>query len=284
MPEATGNGEVQEANRTTLPKIKPIFGFGIEYSKALESVWEEFAEIRKDVFYASDENKVCPRFSPDFALHEYKAKWHTKDIKDGRFSKTIYTQISQVPSIKRICKSGILTPDIEFEDEQKAYDGIEEETPGAANFFIAGNQKYEKVTDLINALARIQTGDAYVTSSNPDSASSSTLMFAFDTSRPGLRPLMQYAMIDNQNPNSLWANQFDIDNGKRMRFPLFSGNHLAMPIGLPANYIEYIVANEQSPYWHEGRLQDLQAAAVCDGHKIPFVSIHTGKVIPDKSD
>ena len=105
-------------------------------------------------------------------------------------------------------------------------------------------------------------------------------MFAFDTSRPGLAPLIQHSMKDTDSKESLWPNKITPGKDYYMAFPApGKGSHLAVPIGLPANYIEYIVINEQSPHWQREKLQQLREATVVDGHPIPLVSIHTGIVV-----
>jgi len=73
-------------------------------------------------------------------------------------------------------------------------------------------------------------------------------MFAFDTSRPELARLMQYAMKDTDPAERLWPNNLVVGENYRIAFPMpRSSTHLAVPVGLPANYIEYIVVNEKSP-------------------------------------
>ncbi len=251
-----------------LPTVKPI-RLG-EYGKALDQVWEIFAQARKDGFYAADENQTTPRFNEAFALHGVKGKdWHKRN-------QTSFTP-PNVPLIKDISSIGVVSSNVEFEDKDRG-PILEEETFGTADFWIP-NKPFATMQDFIKDLRErlnLRIGSEYVTSPDAKNHKSATIMFAFDTSREGLKSLMQYSMRDTQPKEELWAYQF---GDYYVNFPLNgSGMHLAVPIGLPANYIEYVVVNEQSLYW-QGRLNELQQACVCDGHKILLVSVNTGEVI-----
>jgi hypothetical protein len=90
---------------------------------------------------------------------------------------------------------------------------------------------------------------------------------------------MKYAMRSDQPKEARWATQVGFE--EYIYFPQEgSGTHLAVPIGLPANYIEFVVINEKSPHWQQdNRLVGLREAAVCDGYEVPLISAQTGSRI-----
>lgn len=84
-------------------------------------------------------------------------------------------------------------------------------------------------------------------------------------------------MKDDQSKKSFWPNKL---GHQYIDFPMKgSGLHIAVPVGIPANYIEYILINEQSSYWQGDRFKQLRESSVCDGHQIPLVSVNSGVVI-----
>ncbi len=251
-------------NKIDLPKIKPI-RLG-EYGKALDGLWPEFEKIRKNGIYAGDRNIDYPHFSDKFVFHGFR----------GRYQRSNRGQLFIPPDlevIKKVCNIGIISSDIEFEN-QTPQSFSEEETFGTADFWIP-NQTANSLNDAL-ADFRHRLGTEYVTALD-ESGESATLMFAFDSSIPELEPLLNHSMRDNQPKESLWAAQF---GDYYIHFPLSgSGLHLAIPIGLPANYIEYIVVNEKSPHWQGERFNLLRESSKCDDHEIPLVSANTGEVI-----
>lgn len=256
------------ADRIDLPKIKPI-RFG-EYGRALEKLWTEFEKIRKNGIYVADDNLVQPSFSPKFLLHGLAGR-HARAGKEFIFTPP------NPSTVKKICSIGITSSDVEFEgDAPRGYS--EEETFGTADFFTSDKPITSPQELLIYLRRRVSIGNEFITAldGTPDSA---TLMFAFNSSRPELAPLMQYSMKDNQPQDELWASQF----GNYVIFPMKgSGLHVAVPVGLPANFIEYIIVNEQSSHWQGNRLNQLRESSVCDGHTIPLVSATTGTMIGNK--
>lgn len=251
-----------------LPRVKPI-RLG-EYGKALDQIWTIFAEARKDGFYAADENQAIPRFNKTFALHGVKGKYWRK-------RNEISFTPSNIPLIKDISNIGVISSNIEFEDKDREL-AFEEETFGTADFWIP-SKPFTTAQDFIKDLRErlgLRIGSEYVTAPDTNDHESATIMFTFDTLREGLRKLMQYSMRDTQPKEQQWASQF---GDYYVNFPLKgSGLQLAVPIGLPANYIEYVVINEQSLYW-QGKVNDLQQSLICDGHQIPLVSVNTNQVI-----
>ncbi len=263
-----------------LPKVKPVRLS--EYGKELDKLWVEFEKIRRNGFYAAEENHERPRFSPAFLLHGLTGRdtltfGKAQEVNGFKFpSRTITFNPPDVSVIQNVCNIGVISSDIELEGTSPLQsEGVEEETSGTADFWIP-NKDTDSVTEaIVDLRKRVGLGREYITSLD-DSNGSSTVMFAFDTSRPELEPLLRFAMRDNQPQETLWASQF----GNRVEFPMpGSGLHLAIPIGLPANYIEYIVINEKSPYWQGEKLDLLKQASICDGHPIPLVSAHTGSLI-----
>ena len=268
MTDGSSSAELgisQNPENNPLPNLKPV-RLG-EYGRALEKIWPEFVRIRNNGTYAADRNVLHPHFSSSFALHGTKGVLK----REGRAWTFIPPDTS---TVRNICRIGVISSDLEFEG-----DGIkewtEEETSGSADFWMP-DKCVDSIPDfLIRLRKRIYTAQEYITSLNEDEGSA-TVMFAFDTSRTELAPLMKQAMRDDQPKDTLWSNQF----GNRIEFPLTdTGSHLAIPIGLPANYIEYIVVNEKSSHWQGERFGQLKRAAVCDNHPIPLVSAHTGAII-----
>lgn len=248
-----------------LPKAKPI-RLG-EYGKELDKLWTEFERIRKNGFYAGEANKTFPRFSPDFLLHGLKGKLSR--------SSGIWTfSPPGISIVSKICNIGVVSSDLEFEGQDPSTT-VDEETPGCADFWIP-DKKMSSITEAIMDLrTKVYTGDGYITTVD-DSNESSTIMFAFDSSHLELEPLFRLSMRDTQLPEELWANQF----GDRIQFPLKTpGLQIAIPFGLPANYIEYVVVNEQSPYWQGEKLTKLQDALICDNHQIPMISINNNGIL-----
>ena len=273
--------------KVQITHIKPV-GVGVEYGHKLESICKLFEEIRGNGFYAADENRQTPRFSESIVLHgfggTYKVESLGRDVvkrEDGSeisFPKQKFTFIPpDTDIIHEISNLGILSSDIEFEGKPSVREGTEEETTGCADFNMQ-SRPFESISDFLPSLPKGTFAD-FVT--KPDeSEASAVVMFAFDTSRPELAPLMQYAMKDTDPSEKLWPNHLVPGQDSRIDFPSpGSGSHLAVPVGLPANYIEYIVVNEKSPYWQGEKLDQLRQAAVVDGHPIPLVSIHTNTVI-----
>lgn len=256
-------------NGVDLPKIKPI-RLG-EYGRALEKLWVEFERIRKNGIYAADSNLAHPSFSDKFVLHGLAGR-HARVGKEF-----VYTPPNP-STVKKICNIGITSSDVEFEgDAPLGYS--EEETFGTADFFTM-DKPMSSVSELLAYLRRrVGLGNEYITAVD-DSLESATLMFAFNSSRPELAPLMEHSMKDNQPEETLWANGF---GNHYIDFPMKgSGLHIAVPVGFPANFIEYIIVNEQSPHWQGNRLNQLRESSVCDGHMIPLVSVATGTVIGNK--
>jgi len=271
--------DLHPPKQTELPRIKPI-RLG-EYGKTLEDIWEEFTKIRQDGFYAADENQQEPRFSTTIVLHGVRQKNRVvfgTPIQSGDFSFTprSISLVDTLPVIKNICSIGVISSDIEFEETSRD-ESLEEETFGTTDFWIQ-NQQFSSLQDFLEGLRekfRLGIGKEFITDLG-DTRHSSTIMFAFDTSRKGLAALMQYSMRDNQPEETLWAKKF----GNYINFPMKgSGLQLSIPVGLPANYIEYIVINEKSSYWEEDWLNQLRSVAICDNHPIPLVSAHTGAIV-----
>lgn len=255
----------KKTNSIDLPQIKPI-RLG-EYGRQLEKMWAEFAKIRKNGIYAADDNHIKPSFSEKFIVHGLAGR-HSRV--DGK----ITFAPPNSSTVEKITKVGVLSSDVEFIDETRM-NFIEEETSGTADFFI-GDKPVSSIQELLTYLRRrVSIGNEYIT--DPFDTDSATIMFAFDSARPELRPLMQYAMVDNQAEETLWPNKL---GQKYIDFPMKgSGLHIAIPIGLPANYIEFIIINEQNQNWQGEKLNLLRTVAICDGHPIPLVSAATGRVI-----
>jgi|GEM_PF-2716842 len=257
-----------EGANLVLPNIKPI-RLG-EYGKELQKLWSEFEKIRKNGIYVADANLVQPTFSPSFLLHGLAGR-------HARVGKEFVFTPPDPLTVKRITKIGVISSDVELEgDLPRSYS--EEETFGTADFFNA-DKPLSSIQEFLSYLRRrIGIGNEYVTSLD-ETPNSATLMFAFNSTHPELAPLMQHSMRDNQPKDELWANGF----GNYINFPMQgSGLHTAVPIGLPANFLEYIVVNENSSHWQGNRLNQLRDAAVCDSHTIPLVSATTGTVIQIK--
>ena len=258
-----GNAAVSSTNsRILIPEIKPI-QLG-EYGRELEKIWNAFINVRRDGFYAADYNHSIPRFTENFALHGVAGL----DKRDKPF------QALRPDLINRLTKIGVITSDIEFIDHETKQSS-EEETFGSADFWVA-DEPYDGVLNLLAGLRRkVSVGHEFITSLDSTSVDSATLLFAFDMSRPGIASLARNAMKDTDQ--ELWTNRF----GKHItNFPVPGlGIHLAVPVGLPANYIEYILLNEKSQYWQADQLTLLRKLAVCDNHQIPLVSVVSGEVI-----
>src|SRR5690606_34268780 len=108
--------------------------------------------------------------------------------------------------------------------------GWETETPGTADFVIP-SRTYGSLSEYMQYLnmERRGTFKSYVTTKDLTSDGSATIMFAYDTSRDGLKSLMSQSMFNSQSSENLWANQF----GSKMKFPQSPpGEHLAIPVGL----------------------------------------------------
>lgn len=270
-------GLLETGKATNLPEIKPI-KLG-EYGRALEEVWEEFKNIRYDGFYAGEENLTAPRFLSSFAFHGHAGRENVTVVKENSEDMFPTRSVEFIPpnvdSIKKICSVGIISSDITFAEDENPVLGIEEETSGTADFWVP-DREYPNASEYLKELYSLQKGNyhEYIVSQDAESNASSTLMFAFDTSHARLKSLMNQAMYDSQPKDSLWASQF----GDYVRFPTQSGRHLAVPVGLPANYIEYIVVNEKSKYW-DGKIDLLKEVSKVDNHVIPLVSLNTGKVL-----
>lgn len=260
-----------------LPEIKSM-RLG-EYGKALEQVWSNFEKVRYDGFYAGVENQERPRYSNKFAFHGHagrsKVTFLDKQSGDMFPRREIEFIPPQLDTIGSICNIGVISSDIEFKESENVYQNYEEETYGTADFWIP-DRKYSSASEHLLDLYKLQRAYSaeFIVTLDSDHEASATLMFAFDTSRAGLKPLMEKAMYDTQPKNELWASQY----GEYVKFPTQSGRHLAVPIGLPANYIEYIVVNEMSKYW-VGKLDELKSACMVDGYAIPLISLHTGEIL-----
>lgn len=239
-----------------------------EYGRQLEEIWNIFKQIRINGKYAADNNLIEPAFSQKLILYGLAGR-HRRI--DGQF----YFFPPEVLSLKRITTIGVLSSDVQFEGSP-SLGFIEDETSGAADFFVS-DKSVGSIPELITYLRkRLDLGKEYITDQK-DGPDTSTLMFVFDSSRPELAPLMQYSMKDDQSEKSFWPNKL---GHQYIDFPMKgSGLHIAVPVGIPANYIEYILINEQSSYWQGDRFKQLRESSVCDGHQIPLVSVNSGVVI-----
>ncbi len=280
-----GEGEALNTNDSgfVLPEIRIRAG---DYGRELERIWgEDFYNARIDGFYASDENRDVPRFSQTFALHghagldvqasPYPQQMQPAWFGDGEVPKEIFVHNPPlVADVSNMTHLGLLSSDIEI-GGNRVVEGYEDETPGTVDFFIPRGEG--GLEDFLTSLRGIRNVKELITSLENDHPGSSALMFMIDTSRAGLSELMKTAMRDTDDPDVMFGNQFGMKD--RIRFPMKnSGRHLAVPVGIPANYIEYIIMNSESTFWKD-RMDVLRDACVCDGHNIPLVDVHSLEVI-----
>lgn len=267
-------GGTPNPHRVEVPKLK-VLGLG-EYGKALEKIIPQFAAIRTDGVYAFLETSEKPHLSSSFVVQTQRGR---VEGERPRFGSPIPAKpqvfIPPEPGLVRASSNiGIITSDVGFEGKSTKLEGFEEETYGAADFFTLP-ETVHSISDLLNYMS----GFAEFNVPFDSSQESANLLYIFNTSRPGLAPLMEYAMRSDQPKEIRWATQSGFE--EYIYFPMEgSGTHLAVPVSLPANYIEFMILNEKSPHWQQGsRLEELKEAAICDGYEIPLISAQTGSRI-----
>jgi hypothetical protein len=269
MADSLENLAPTQSEIRKIPTLGLDMGYG-QLSKEVAKLIPIFQGIRLNGEYAADRNRDTPFFSENIVLHGL-SDIHSRDLKS--FSPP------SLETVRSICTTGIIADEVLI-DGAEPKEKFEEETPCMADFF-AQVKPASSVVDFIEHLNNtIAMSKGYVTSfETRDWPSTSSLMFAFNISKPGLAPLMQYALYGNQTPETMWTSRYEEKDYNYINFPGKSAAHLAVPVGLPANYIEYIVVNDKSPHWQGDKIKELQAACVCDDHPIPLISLHTGEVI-----
>lgn len=262
--------------------LKPD-GLGEVYGARIAEICTEFEAIRNDGFYGADENRNKPRFSQSIILHGLAGQISVGpsdgavEVNGVRFARNESIFVPPVvEDVSRIAENGVLSSEISFLGS-KDIGYVEQETSGCADFYFQ-DKPHPLLADFIRSVTPKISSRDYVTTLD-DGPGSATIMFAFDSSRLGLASLIEKSMKDTDPADRLWPNQLTPEV-QRIEFPApGKGSHLAVPVGLPANYIEYIVVNEKSPYWQGERMDQLRQAANVDGHPIPLVSVFTGTIV-----
>lgn len=231
-----------------------------EFGERMRDIWGRFLTVRENGFYASDENRDIPRFNDKFAFHGVKEQYVKSEYKAVPPSLDVLRSVHTLGTI-----SSFFLRD---------FDQFDLETIACADFYVPG--KIENFPDLIKFHDHlIGNHSSHYTM---DKDKKSVITIAYDTSRPELAPLLEYAMTSDQPAEELWIRQQQFLPTFHFPAPNME-HHLAVPVGLPANYIEYVIVNERSPQVTNEYLQQLQAVCVVDGHTVPIVSIHTGEVL-----